>query len=58
MYTAALARPETRGMHKRLDHPQADPARRHRLMVGGLDQPWTAADPVRPHTPLDLAVAS
>ncbi|MFF5291306.1 FAD-dependent oxidoreductase [Paractinoplanes globisporus] len=58
MYTAALARPETRGMHKRLDHPQADPLRRHRLMVGGLDELWSAADPVRPHTPLDLAVAS
>jgi len=58
MYTAALARTETRGMHKRLDHPAADPARRHRLLVGGLDDLWTAADPVRPHTPLDLAVAS
>jgi succinate dehydrogenase/fumarate reductase flavoprotein subunit len=57
MYAAALARPETRGMHKRLDHPQADPALRHRLLVGGLDELWTAADPVRPHTPLDLAVA-
>jgi succinate dehydrogenase/fumarate reductase flavoprotein subunit len=57
MYTAALARPETRGMHKRLDHPELDPGRRHRLMVGGLDKLWSAPDPVRPHTPLDLAVA-
>jgi len=58
MYAAALARTESRGMHKRLDHPAADPAARHRLMVGGLDELWTAADPVRPLTPLDLAVAS
>jgi succinate dehydrogenase/fumarate reductase flavoprotein subunit len=58
MYTAALARPESRGMHKRLDHPQADPQLRQRLLVGGLDDLWTATDPVRPHTPLDLAVAS
>jgi succinate dehydrogenase/fumarate reductase flavoprotein subunit len=57
MYTAALARPETRGMHKRLDHPDTDPGRRHRLLVGGLDELWTAPDPVRPRTPLDLAVA-
>jgi succinate dehydrogenase/fumarate reductase flavoprotein subunit len=58
MYTAALARTESRGMHKRLDHPAADPAARHRLVVGGLDELWTAPDPVRPHTLLDLAVAS
>ena len=57
MYTAALARPETRGMHKRLDHPGTDPALRHRLVVGGLDELWSSPDPVRPHTPLDLAVA-
>jgi succinate dehydrogenase/fumarate reductase flavoprotein subunit len=58
MYTAALARTESRGMHKRLDRPDADPAQRHRLIVGGLDDLWSAPDPVRPHTPLDLAVAS
>jgi succinate dehydrogenase/fumarate reductase flavoprotein subunit len=58
MYTSALARTESRGMHKRLDHPTADPASRHRLLVGGLDELWTSPDPVRPHTPLDLAVAS
>ncbi|WP_412747136.1 FAD-dependent oxidoreductase [Krasilnikovia sp. MM14-A1004] len=58
MYTAALARTESRGMHKRLDRPETDPAQRHRLTVGGLDELWTSPDPVRPHTPLDLAVAS
>jgi succinate dehydrogenase/fumarate reductase flavoprotein subunit len=57
MYTAALARTESRGMHKRLDHPGADPDLRHRLIVGGLDELWSTPDPVRPHTPLDLAVA-
>jgi succinate dehydrogenase/fumarate reductase flavoprotein subunit len=57
MYTAAIARPESRGMHKRLDHPQADPGSRHRLLVGGLDELWTAPDPVRPLTPLDLVAA-
>jgi succinate dehydrogenase/fumarate reductase flavoprotein subunit len=58
MYTAALARPESRGMHKRLDHPHSDPQRRQRLLVGGLDELWTGADPIRPYTPLDLAVAA
>jgi succinate dehydrogenase/fumarate reductase flavoprotein subunit len=58
MYAAALARSESRGMHRRLDRPGADPAQRHRLTVGGLDRLWTAPDPVLPHTPLDLAVAS
>lgn len=59
MYSAALARPETRGMHKRLDHPQPDPAYRHRLIVGGLDEVWSGPDAIRPRTPLDIeAVAA
>jgi succinate dehydrogenase/fumarate reductase flavoprotein subunit len=41
MYTAALARTETRGMHRRLDHPDLDPAQQRRLLVGGLDRLWT-----------------
>ncbi|MFJ6760501.1 FAD-dependent oxidoreductase [Streptomyces sp. NPDC091273] len=41
MYAAALARPETRGMAKRLDHPQQDPKLHHRILVGGLDRVWT-----------------
>ncbi|MCX4806331.1 FAD-binding protein [Streptomyces sp. NBC_01214] len=41
MYAAALARPETRGMAKRLDHPDQDPAQHHRILVGGLDRVWT-----------------
>ncbi|GGS02919.1 pyridine nucleotide-disulfide oxidoreductase [Streptomyces nojiriensis] len=41
MYAAALARSETRGMAKRLDHPEQDPAQHHRILVGGLDRVWT-----------------
>jgi succinate dehydrogenase/fumarate reductase flavoprotein subunit len=44
MFTAALARTETRGMHRRLDHPSTDPAQHHRLLVGGLDDLWTRPD--------------
>ncbi|WP_405178074.1 FAD-binding protein [Nocardia sp. NBC_01377] len=42
---SALARTETRGMHRRTDHPGADADWRVRLMSGGLDEVW-----VRPET--------
>jgi succinate dehydrogenase/fumarate reductase flavoprotein subunit len=45
---AALARRETRGMHRRTDHPEHDPALAHRILVGGLDQVRTRPDPVAP----------
>jgi succinate dehydrogenase/fumarate reductase flavoprotein subunit len=45
MYRSALARTETRGMHKREDFPQLDPAQRHHIAVGGLDEIWTRAEP-------------
>ncbi len=35
---AALARAESRGMHRREDAPTQDPACGHRLLVGGLDR--------------------
>jgi succinate dehydrogenase/fumarate reductase flavoprotein subunit len=57
MYTSALARSESRGMHKRLDAAAADPLQRRRLLVGGLDELWTAPDPVAPHTGLETVAA-
>ncbi|REK65643.1 MAG: pyridine nucleotide-disulfide oxidoreductase [Cohnella sp.] len=46
MYTAALARRETRGMHTLAEYPSADPAQRHRLLVSGLDRIGVRPDPV------------
>jgi len=37
MYRSALARTETRGMHKRADYPELDPNQRYRLIAEGLD---------------------
>lgn len=54
MYRAALARKETRGMHKRLDLPGADSAQRHYLTVGGLDDVWVEARPA-PRLSADIA---
>jgi succinate dehydrogenase/fumarate reductase flavoprotein subunit len=48
MYNSALHRPETRGMHKRVDRPQLDPEQWHRKLVGGLDEVWTSVDPLAP----------
>jgi succinate dehydrogenase/fumarate reductase flavoprotein subunit len=41
---SALARRETRGLNRRLDFPQQDPALTHRLRSGGLDQVWLRHD--------------
>lgn len=43
MYRSALARPESRGMHKRTDHGALDPGQRHATLSGGLDTVWTRA---------------
>ncbi|MEV3924134.1 FAD-binding protein [Actinomadura coerulea] len=43
-YRAALARPESRGMHRLENLPQL-PRYEHRRLVGGLDEPWTAVEP-------------
>ncbi|MEH7245759.1 FAD-binding protein [Neobacillus niacini] len=38
MYTTALQRKETRGMHKRLDYPALDENQHFRLITSGLDE--------------------
>jgi succinate dehydrogenase/fumarate reductase flavoprotein subunit len=40
MYRSALARTETRGMHRRMDYASTDPRQRHSLATGGLDEVW------------------
>ncbi len=40
MYRSALARRETRGMHKRYDFLAQDAAQYHHLISGGLDEVW------------------
>lgn len=45
MYTSALARTETRGMHKRDDFPATDQAQHHRLISAGLDRVRVTAEP-------------
>ena len=44
--TTALARPETRGLHRRSDFPQLDPAQEHHLTTGGVDEIWVRRRPV------------
>jgi succinate dehydrogenase/fumarate reductase flavoprotein subunit len=43
MYRSALARQESRGMHRRDDFPGQDDGQRHYLTTGGLDEVWTSA---------------
>jgi succinate dehydrogenase/fumarate reductase flavoprotein subunit len=40
-WEAALARRETRGLHRREDAPWTDPSQSARRLVGGLDRVWT-----------------
>lgn len=56
MYTSALARTETRGMHKRYDYLQQDEDHRGYLTVGELDEPWTSLRPA-PDLPMREAAA-
>jgi len=43
MYSSALERKETRGMHKHLDYPEQDGNQQHYLISGGLDRVWVKA---------------
>jgi succinate dehydrogenase/fumarate reductase flavoprotein subunit len=45
MYRSALARTESRGMHKREDFQGQDGAQRHYLISGGLDHVWVKDAP-------------
>ncbi len=47
MYNAALARTETRGMHRRDDFPKQDQAQHHRLIVSGLANIAVRSEPVQ-----------
>jgi succinate dehydrogenase/fumarate reductase flavoprotein subunit len=44
MYSSALERRETRGMHKRLDYKQQDSNFHYRILTGGLDDIWVKPD--------------
>jgi succinate dehydrogenase/fumarate reductase flavoprotein subunit len=55
MYRSALARQESRGMHRRDDFPEQDDRQRHYVTSGGLDEVWTS---VRPHADAAYAEAA
>ncbi|MFZ2178584.1 MAG: pyridine nucleotide-disulfide oxidoreductase, partial [Rhodococcus sp. (in: high G+C Gram-positive bacteria)] len=54
MYHSTLARTETRGMSKRADFPELDPAQHHHVLTGGLDVVWTRPGAVK-DAPLQVA---
>jgi succinate dehydrogenase/fumarate reductase flavoprotein subunit len=44
---SALDRDETRGLHRRSDFPNLDPAQVHHVVSGGIDRVWVRHEPVR-----------
>jgi succinate dehydrogenase/fumarate reductase flavoprotein subunit len=46
MYSSAIERKETRGMHRHLDYPELDTNQQHHLISGGLDQVWVKSQPL------------
>ena len=57
MYRSALQRTETRGMGRRQDHTALDPAQRHRLLSGGLDEVWVRPQAVQQPAPRSATFA-
>jgi succinate dehydrogenase/fumarate reductase flavoprotein subunit len=55
MYRSALARTETRGMHKREDYPALDAAQRHHLVCAGLDEIAVGVRAVTPRPLQEIA---
>ncbi|ACB94200.1 FAD-dependent oxidoreductase [Beijerinckia indica] len=49
MYRSALARQESRGMHRREEFPHQDHKQHHYITTGGLDDVWTGTRPVLAH---------
>ncbi|MGV8950505.1 MAG: FAD-dependent oxidoreductase [Cypionkella sp.] len=47
MVASSRQRSESRGIHRRSDLPQTDPAQTHRIISGGLDTVWAAAQTAR-----------
>ncbi|MEH2289766.1 FAD-binding protein [Nostoc sp.] len=46
MYSSAIERKETRGMHKHQDYPEQDANQQHHLISGGLDRVWVKSQPL------------
>jgi succinate dehydrogenase/fumarate reductase flavoprotein subunit len=57
MTASSRVRTESRGLHQREDVPAGDDRQRHRILVGGLDEVWTAPDPSLPQLISAEAVA-
>ncbi len=56
MYSSALARTESRGMHKHLDYPELDTSQHHYLTSGGLDEIWVRPRSLNNTTPVEIPV--
>ncbi|MEH2221093.1 MAG: FAD-binding protein [Nostoc sp.] len=52
MYSSAIERKETRGMHKHQDYPELDANQQHHLISGGLDRVWVKTQPLSTEKPL------
>lgn len=52
MYSSAIERKETRGMHKHQDYPELDANLQHHLISGGLDRVWVKNQPLSTEKPL------